>query len=162
MPSPPVYSRTSVQHLSASHLHHQNSPLSRIIPNNTQKYCNFFILKKNLLLALYPLQTVTLFLYSYLWHNSWKELTLLATFKSFLPLLSPIHSHQPSSRRQDCLCQGLSLLLNLKLHFPCLFIEHESSSFHPWAWIITPSPGFTLVSLAAPSLSAPLLTFPHL
>ena len=103
-----------------------------LFPPKTQKYCNFSILKKNLLLALYPLQTVTLFLCSYLWHNSWKELTLLATFKSFLPLLSPIHSHQPSPLRQDCLCQGLSILLNLKPHFPCLFIEHESSSFPPW------------------------------
>ena len=41
-----------------------------LFPPKTQKYCNFSILKKNLLLALYPLQTVTLFLCSYLWHNS--------------------------------------------------------------------------------------------
>lgn len=115
-----------------SHLHHQNSPLSSIIPINAQKSCNFSTLKKNLLLALYPPQTVTLFLCSYLWHNSWRELTLLAAFTSLPPFLPPIRSHQPSLLWQDCLCQGFSMLLNLKPHFPCLFIECESSSVPPW------------------------------
>lgn len=92
MPYPPIYSSASCQRLSPFSPTSSKFPLLQDYSHQHTKILCFH-LNKNCLLALHPPQTLTQFPCSSLWHNSWKELTLLTTFQSSPPFFSSIHSH---------------------------------------------------------------------
>ena len=98
MPSPPVYSRTSLQLLSPFSPASSKFPSLQVYSHPHPKILQFFSLKEKPPLGLvYPSNCPPISLLLFMG----KLLKVLAAFTSSPSFLSPVHSPQPPARRQD-------------------------------------------------------------